>query len=370
VNGLLERRGADDSGLTGPPRPAASLRLQVALWTLAAAGLGAAAAILWLGASSATEGDAAPHAGVLRGLAAFALAVAAGLLAWANGHRAARPWRSLETALRERAGEDLRPLPAGGPTEARPGLEALNGWVERRRAVEERQRRLLGDASHQLRTPLAVLRTVLQSTPPQTLGERRDELLRTVDRTTAVVDEMLARMKLDQRRAEGGAAAALRLDEAAREAAIEFAPLIGARRLHFALEATAVEVRADAWMLGELVRNLLANAIRHTPGEGTLGIVVRAVPLGPELIVWDSGPGLREGARERLFEPFAAASGGGIGLGLSICRDLAQAMGAQVELFNRTDGHRATGVDAVVRWPAPAPSTSPFPTPLTTGDPR
>jgi two-component system, OmpR family, sensor histidine kinase TctE len=108
--------------------------------------------------------------------------------------------------------------------------------------------------------------------------------------------------------------------------------------------------------LGELVRNLLANAVRHTPVGGPLGMVVRRVAGLPELVVWDSGPGIHDHDRERLFEPFAAATGGtGVGLGLSICRQLAQALGAEVELYNRSDGTRVVGVDAVVRWLAPTP---------------
>ena len=123
-------------------------------------------------------------------------------------------------------------------------------------------------------------------------------------------------------------------------------------------------------MLGELVRNLLANAIRHSPEKGRLGIVVRLAHDGPELIVWDSGPGLGNSPRERLFEPFAAASGGGIGLGLSICRELARSMGARVELFNRTDGHSVMGVDAIVRWPTAADFSTPPVNPPHEGDSR
>ena len=107
-------------------------------------------------------------------------------------------------------------------------------------------------------------------------------------------------------------------------------------------------------MLGELVRNLLANAISQTPTGAPLGIVVRQALGAPELVIWDSGSGIADDVRERAFEPFAAATRGtGVGLGLSICRHLAHAMGAQVELFNRSDGERVVGVDAVVRWRVP-----------------
>jgi len=288
--------------------------------------------------------------------ASIITASAALALAWATGRHAAVPWRRWEQALQRHDGEADTPLDAEGPWEVQASLYTLNAWIERRRQSSGRQQRLLGDASHQLRTPLAVLRTVLQGTPAMELGMRRDELLRTVDRATEVVNEMLARLKLDQRRVGPASATELRLDSVAREAALEFAPLIGTQRLNFELQAEPLSVRADAWMLGELVRNLLANAIRHSPREGALGIVVRRTHEGPELIVWDAGPGLREGPRERLFEPFAAAAASGIGLGLSICREFAQAMGAHVELYNRTDGQRIIGVDAVVRWPAAATS--------------
>jgi signal transduction histidine kinase len=351
-----------------PRRLLRSLRTQVALGALGAAGLGAVCLGAWLTPGSPGLAASGP-AEALRWLVSGAAGAGALGLAWASGRRAARPWADLVQALRLHDGEADSPLPAGGPEEVCAGVETLNAWIERRRLAAVRQQRLLGDASHQLRTPLAVLRTLLQGTPAPELAARQEEMLRTVDRATEVVNEMLARLKLDQRRAQAAPAATLRLDTAAREAALEFAPLIAAQRLHFELQAVPLAVQADAWMLGELVRNLLVNAIRHSPRGAALGIVVRAAHSGPELIVWDSGPGLGDGPRERLFEPFAAAVGGGIGLGLSICRELAQAMGAQVELYNRTDGLQAAGVDAVVRWPAAAACSPPPVTHPHEGDP-
>ena len=341
-----------------------SLQTQVALGALGAAGLGAACLGVWLVPGPSPASTPWP-VDALRWGASGAMAAVAAALAWATGRHAAVPWRHWARVLQRHDGEADTPLATAGPRELQASLHTLNAWIERRRQSSGRQQRLLGDASHQLRTPLAVLRTVLQGTPAPELGTGRDELLRTVDRATEVVNEMLARLKLDQRRAAPASAAELRLDGAAREAALEFAPLIGAQRLNFELQAEPLSVRADAWMLGELVRNLLANAIRHSPREGALGIVVRRTHEGSELIVWDAGPGLRDGPRERLFEPFAAASASGMGLGLSICRELAQAMGAHVELYNRTDGHQVVGVDAVVRWPATAAS-SPISTTSTT----
>jgi two-component system sensor histidine kinase TctE len=93
---------------------------------------------------------------------------------------------------------------------------------------------------------------------------------------------------------------------------------------------------------------------------------VRELRNGTELIVWDHGGGVEAEVMDRLFEPFNASKGGtGIGLGLSICRQIADAMGASIDLFNRVEAGRIIGVDAVIRWQSgdstPAPSLAPRP---------
>lgn len=290
-------------------------------------------------------------------VAALVLLLAAGVVATL----ARRPWQALAHTLAQRAADDLSPLPEPAQAEPRAVVQGLNRLLAQQRETMDHHKRFLADASHQLRTPLAVLRTQLQGGPASTLAT---EMLRTLDRATAVADELLARMKLEQRVAARAALQPLRVDEVAQEAALEFAPLIAERRLEFHLDALPLAVPADPWMLGELVRNLLANAVRHTPRGEALTVVVRRAAGQVELIVSDSGPGIADELRERVFEPFAAATGGtGVGLGLSICRQLAQAMGADVQLFNRSDGERVVGVDAVVRWPAPALISNPQPRP-------
>ena len=124
------------------------------------------------------------------------------------------------------------------------------------------------------------------------------------------------------------------------------------KNLDFSLQAVPVNLSTDTWLLGELVRNLLSNAIQHTPPGGALGVVIRVLPSGIELLVWDNGGGLNEAIQARLFEPFQSASGAqGVGLGLSICRQIALSMNAVVDLYNRVQDDCIVGVDAVVRWP-------------------
>ena len=218
-----------------------------------------------------------------------------------------------------------------------------------RRWVDD-QRRFLADASHQLRTPMAVLRTQLQSAIAGDVlaSEVLPQMLHTVDRAAAMADNLLSLTKLEQLK-RTGALAAVDLAATARDAVVEIAPLIAHKRLDFALEGSAPPVLGDAVMLGELLRNLLANAIHHTPPGGAMGVLLRAFAGRVELVVWDSGPGLDDEVQQRLFQPFSAAKGG-VGLGLSICRQIAEAMNAQVQLYNRIAAERVIGVDAVVSW--------------------
>jgi len=101
-----------------------------------------------------------------------------------------------------------------------------------------------------------------------------------------------------------------------------------------------------------LVRNLLANAIRHTPSRGSLGISLQNVDDGARMTVWDTGPGITEDVRTWLFKPFATGQEvAGSGLGLSICLDIAKAMNATLSLQNRLDDSgNAVGLDAIVVW--------------------
>jgi signal transduction histidine kinase len=297
---------------------------------------------VWQAGASATTSR------IAWGVAAIgATALGAGVVA---GHA----WRRLRNTLSAREAGDLSPLPPRGPREAQAMIGALNNVLAHQQQLTERQKRMVAEAAHQLRTPLAALRTQLQSQSAESVAQRVPDMLRTVDRATQVANEFLTQMKLEQRVAAARASDAwppLQLDDVAREAALEFSPLIADKRLAFELDALPVALHADGWMLGELVRNLLANAIGQTPRGAPLGIVVRHALGAPELVVWDSGTGIADAVRERAFEPFAAATRGtGVGLGLSICRQLAQAMGAEVELFNRSDGESVVGVDAVVRW--------------------
>jgi two-component system, OmpR family, sensor histidine kinase TctE len=237
-----------------------------------------------------------------------------------------------------------------GPSELKPAVDRMRVLHRRQREWVDQQRRFLADASHQLRTPMSVLRAQLQSALAGDVSpdEVLPQMLHTVDRATGMANQLLSLSKLEQIK-RAGELQPVALRAVARDAVMELSPLIAAKRLDFALEGDELLARADALMLGELLRNLLANAIHHTPLSGRLGILLRTYAGTTELVVWDSGPGLDDTVRPRLFQAFSAAKGG-VGLGLSICRQIAEAMGASMDLFNRIDDGRVIGVDAVVTW--------------------
>jgi two-component system sensor histidine kinase TctE len=281
----------------------------------------------------------------------YGLAVAMSFVIW-SGVTLALRWldqaRLAFGATRIAHGDDA---PYDGPSELKPVVDRLRVLHRRQREWVDEQRHFLADASHQLRTPMAVLRTQLQSALAGDVApaDVLPQMLHTVDRATGMANQLLSLSKLEQIK-RAGELQPVALHAVARDAVMELSPLIAAKRLDFALEGDEqLAARADALMLGELLRNLLANAIHHTPPSSRLGILLRAYAGTTELVVWDSGPGLDDEVRPRLFQAFSAGKGG-VGLGLSICRQIADAMGASMDLYNRIDDGRVIGVDAVVTW--------------------
>lgn len=267
--------------------------------------------------------------------------------------RATSPVRELSERLRTRGEDDLSALaPDGAPRELRPVIEATNALMARLGHLLEHQKRFVRDASHQLRTPLAVLKTQVQSARRGDIGPAQalDEIATTVDRATALANQMLALAKVEQLRQQRDPP---RTDwaETVREIALELSALIGQAQLDFEIETAPAPLRAHAWMLRELTRNLLHNAIRHAPPGSRLAVRLVADARTAALTIADEGPGIADDQRERLFQPFATHAAGGSGLGLAICREIVQSLGGQIQLDNRRRGGAIAGLDAIVRLP-------------------
>ncbi|HSH89417.1 MAG TPA: sensor histidine kinase [Ramlibacter sp.] len=268
--------------------------------------------------------------------------------------RATRPVRRLSDAMEQRPEGDLTPIEApDAPRELLPLVEATNHVMARLANLLGNQKRFVRDTSHQLRTPLAVLKTQVQSAlrgdvePRQALAEIND----TVERATVLANQMLSLAKVEQLRQQPDESVH-DASEAIRSMALELSPLIAEKDLDFEIATAPAMVRSHEWMLRELARNLLHNAIKYSPPHGSLSVNVVTDATSAALTIADSGPGISAELQGRLFQPFSAGDArGGSGLGLAICHEIVRALGGTIGLENREAHGRVEGLDTTVRLP-------------------
>ena len=290
---------------------------------------------------------------MLAAIAGIVLATA-GLVGVRLARFVIRPLRDLERAAATVGAGDLeaRASERGGPPEVRSLAHVLNATVEKLARLLRSQDEFVADASHELRTPLTALRLRLEN-----LGHDLDEAqtaeitaaIAEVDRLSSMVEGLLALARAD--------AAAVSSEELDTGALVR-----GRLDVWRALaEPSRVEVTATTNgpviaaarrdRLAQVLDNLVANAIAHSPSGTTVTVTVDATPAGVELHVRDRGPGMSEAERKRAFDRFwrAGAGPGGSGLGLAIVKKLVEADGGTVAL----EPAPGAGTDAVVRLPRP-----------------
>src|SRR5574343_273076 len=248
-------------------------------------------------------------------------------------------------------------LPQTPPAELQAPVQALDALFARIATLLESERRFTADAAHELRTPIAVIRTQAQVALGATdEAGRRHALQATVagcDRATQLVQQLLTLARLEGSDATR-AAAPLDLQPLARRVLAELAPQALDRGQQLSLDAEAAcPLAADEALCAMLLRNLVDNALRHSPEGATVQVAPAPAAGGAELVVEDSGPGLPEADLARLGERFfragASQASGGSGLGWSIVRRIAQAQRAEV-LLDRSP--TLGGLRVRVRWPA------------------
>ena len=268
--------------------------------------------------------------------------------------RATRPVRSLSQQLQARPEGDLSPIAApDAPRELMPLVDATNAVMARLAGLLEHQKRFVRDAAHQLRTPLAVLKVQVQSAMRgdlQPLAALK-EIDQTVDRATLVANQMLALAKVEQLRQQPDLEN-LDLAEVMRAVALDLSALIADKNIDFAIETVTAPIAAHEWMLTELTRNLLHNAVLHTPSSGSLTVRIVRDSTHAALTLSDSGPGIDAELAQRLFQPFSSGHvARGSGLGLAICKEIVQVLKGTISLDNRVQHGLVAGLDATVRLP-------------------
>ena len=275
--------------------------------------------------------------------------------------RSLAPLQRLAAEVRSRDSSSLQALPVDGlPDEVRPLVQSLNALLDRLGAALAAQRHFVGDAAHELRSPLTALKLQVQVMRRAPDEATRDEAARAlnagVDRATRLVEQLLALA-----RSEAGPpreSTATPLAELVRHAMADVAPLADAHGTTLELDvadgAEAQTVPGDG-DVAVLARNLIDNAVRYSPQGGHVSVWVgteAARPTAPVLQVDDDGPGIPVADREIVFDRFVrrdnAASQTGSGLGLAIVRQVALRQGADVALGDSPAG----GLRVRVTWPA------------------
>jgi signal transduction histidine kinase len=223
-------------------------------------------------------------------------------------------------------------VPVCGHDEIARVAERFNRAAERIARLVEAQRRMLRNASHEIRSPLTRVRMALElvrdSGTPE-VAARVTEAVREMDDLDGLVDDLLLASRMETE------------EEPLARQPVDLAALVTeeAARAGASAEVGPVTASGDARLLRRLVRNLLENAVRHGGGDVQAGAAAKP-DGGARLWVADRGPGVAEGERERIFEPFyrgARASAGGAGLGLSLVRQIAERHGGHV-LCRARDG--------------------------------
>ena len=320
----------------------------------------------------------------------FVILPLAVLLVWLALARGIAPLNELQQRIRRRDASDLSPIDEReAPEEVSPLVRAINDLLARLDQSMRAQKHFLADAAHQLKTPLAGLRTQAElaqreidagQSDPQALKKSLQQIARSSQSAAHMVNQLLA-MARAENQGQAMQHHPLNLARLATETVRDFVPRAIEKRIDLGYEGPDAQALArhpqgpvvigHALLLRELIRNLVDNALQYTPPGGTVTVRVLDDPFGQVVVlqVEDSGPGIAPGEREQVFQPFYRSLGtnvDGSGLGLAIVREIAQQHGAEVSLEDanlrrrpglneQAEAPHGPGARFTLRLPAAAP---------------
>jgi two-component system sensor histidine kinase TctE len=306
---------------------------------------------------------------ILRGIfmPQFLVLPLAVLLVWFALARGLRPLRQVQGRIHDRDPNDFSPIdPRGAPEEIAPLVSAFNGLLGRLEVSVAAQRRFIGDAAHQLKTPLAGLRTQAELA----LGADDANELRTslrmiagsADRSARMVSQMLALARAENLR-EAAPFERIDLTALSRDTISDWVPLALAAGIDLGFEGLPLEVPVDGnpVLMREALNNLIDNALRYTPRGGSVTVRVLATTEHHIVEVEDCGRGIGPDDQARIFDRFYRVLGhdesGGSGLGLAIVREIAEQHGAQISVTSPVPdgagGKPRRGSRFTITFPAP-----------------
>jgi two-component system, OmpR family, sensor kinase len=273
-------------------------------------------------------------------------------------HRTMRPVLRLADRLDAKRSDDFEKLPLDGvPAELRPFIASINRLLERVGMMVDQNRRFIADAAHELRTPITALGIQAENLDridlPSQGRARLDVLIQGIRRIAHLLEQLLAHARYDTGPATDAAVTAF--DHVARECVADLLPIAAARvvDLGFA-RLEAVSVRGDATALAVMLRNLLDNALRHSPPGGRVDLYLYRDDDNVVVRIEDTGPGIVPADLERVFEPFfrgGRSADEGTGLGLSIVRRIVDGFDGRITIENIALPERS-GLRVTVTLPA------------------
>ncbi len=323
----------------------------------------------------------------------FVILPLAVLLVWLALARGIAPLNALQSRIRGRESRDLSPLDERDvPEEVSPLVRAINDLLARLDASISTQKHFLADAAHQLKTPLAGLRTQAElaqreidagTSGPQQLKKSLQQIARSSQRAAHMVNQLLAMARAEDKE-HSARKQEVNIARLAIETVRDFVPRSLEKRIDLGYEGPdggagrhrpGPVVTGHALLLRELIRNLVDNALQYTPAGGTVTVRVVDDPFGQVVVlqVEDSGPGIAPAEREQVFQPFYRSLGtnvDGSGLGLAIVREIASQHDAEITLAAANLRHRpglseqagaafGPGARFTVRFPAHVPKEAP-----------
>ncbi len=267
-------------------------------------------------------------AGLLPTLLIAFVAVA---LAWTGVNHGVAPLARIRSELLGRGPNDLRPLTqAGAPLEIAPALKAFNELLSRMREASAVQQRFLANAAHQLRTPLAGLQMHLELLLRRDLlPDVRSEIERmhvATTRASHLAKQLLVLARAEASGTHGVDAPQFDLRDIADATVQEWVPRAIARNIDIGFVLENASLAGNPLLMTEVLNNLIDNAVRYTPSGGA--VTVRCgldAADNPYVSVEDSGPGIPDEARDKIFERFyriEGTPGDGSGLGLAIVKEV------------------------------------------------
>ena len=255
---------------------------------------------------------------------------------WFGVRSGLKPLASLREELAGRSQSDLRPVTTDVPEEIQPVVNEINELLNRLGHSLDTQRHFISDAAHQLRTPIAALQAQVEATLAESEPSTHRQLqgiFAAAHRLSHLVEQMLMLARAQPSLAK--TQPRVLLEEVVQAAAADWLPVAIANGIDLGFELSPCATYGNSLLLQEVLANLIDNALRHTPRGGSVTVRCGASDDAAWLVVEDSGSGIPEADREKVFERFYQSSGGisrGSGLGLAIVREIARQHGGQAAI--------------------------------------